>query len=1413
MRERRPIQSSPWEREIERRPVPQKRKDPKEAKDLKEKLEIERKFKSSKARLMHDYQEVLNAKDIYTVSAAPLDNDIFIWHANIKGMPDTAYENAIFHLIIKFPKEYPNNPPEITLTETILHPNVFGNTLCLDILSSEKKEFSGWSSSYSVLSILLQLQAFLFVKPDEYIDFRDLKNSIYSANEHKCSSCEHRPLRPYPPFNKPESLVVDKESLKPLEIVKNSLICFYTRRTFEEEVLGVGVKVRTNRRTGGILSVLPTFDWVCNKAFMRYNVRKSSNNISFTHWLPIYINAKHAEKAFHLAKRSIAFISTGNVEDFQPVQALNLYCAVISSCIVQIMKQNIFASSKAIEFLYQMERMFIEFAIKYPEITEIARYKLQNFIKDPKERHKDSVASLGEFMCLLLVVPDAKWADLVKPLIEESLTRNAFWIVNNYPSLGEEVEKLDFTEEEINSRLSKCYSSSSIGVRFICFQKFLQTKLLRGEHVTSLKDIAQLYDTRYSFPEENTIGTIKKEIGNLFSSIVDYKTYFKYVELGYELTDTQTNAWLIASQKMAKEKGYFDDADVNILSDYEDIKNLNSPSHAQLIKETGELVGEENEVWSKLLKSKIWHYPPSAYHKKMLVEKGYSPKQQYLHLYLQQYIKLLPTHKDFKGFVQTLQLVKNDITELEINLINDNIFTSKSFYLNLLLQNLVNLKTLIIAKPSYFGAVDKYDGSYSEQMKKRTLIAICKGISKSSGKLEKLQILGYNIRITKQFMDTLSSNKCSNLRSLNIDGFTLNHDNLYTLKFSQFLEKLNKNLTELSLSNFTQTIENSIPSFPLTNLQSLTLNNLTITADAFSSLFGHLSTFKSLDTLSLKFFNISSHIEYKTEHNLTPNERNDILLRYENKVRESFSKFISTSKSLTHLYFTKSNVNLVPSFHNTKRKVNQENNVEIEVNEDNFKHLFAGKSNSLKYVNLDGSTLYTEDFIGLLANYPSLQTLSLNQTKIDQYFHVPLPFNLPKGITLILPSLSPHLIDFVQKYISKIFAVAKEIDFKGNSSFFLELNRKNSFNKAISDENCALEILNLRKTFFSSADFRELCSHFEKNKSLVSLDLSKNQITANSCSFISNFLKVHPKLKVLSLFNNKVEVNGCRYLAEALKENPPLENLDIGSNKIKNKGIGFISSALSTNKNLKEISIRYNRVTGPTCLNFTASCIIHPTIEKISVSRNILADTHIMQIIKLIDSPFQQKNPTNEISENISDMEISTPKDDGNQNSKKRKNKSQSIDPKRKVLVSESKKKKLITDLDGYLDVLDVTSQERTAVVPDVPSHITPFFLKSRIEEEKCGVVENIQIFHKTAKPKPVKKFGRRVVSRVVETTGWVAFVKFVEPGSIDRLLHIYHKRIDLFRSKKQNEEHPSQQGTMTLKVDRSKKKVNKNSE
>jgi ubiquitin-conjugating enzyme E2 G1 len=51
------------------------------------------------------------------------DNNIFLWELLIVGPPDTLYEEGLFKATLEFPKDFPNNPPTMTFTSEMWHPN------------------------------------------------------------------------------------------------------------------------------------------------------------------------------------------------------------------------------------------------------------------------------------------------------------------------------------------------------------------------------------------------------------------------------------------------------------------------------------------------------------------------------------------------------------------------------------------------------------------------------------------------------------------------------------------------------------------------------------------------------------------------------------------------------------------------------------------------------------------------------------------------------------------------------------------------------------------------------------------------------------------------------------------------------------------------------------------------------------------------------------------------------------------------------------------------------------------------------------------------------------------------------------------------------------------------------------------
>ena len=69
---------------------------------------------NSAKRLQRDLKELREAEiPLVGVAATPLDDSIFIWHANIRAPSDSVYYGGVFHLHINFPQDYPCSPPGI----------------------------------------------------------------------------------------------------------------------------------------------------------------------------------------------------------------------------------------------------------------------------------------------------------------------------------------------------------------------------------------------------------------------------------------------------------------------------------------------------------------------------------------------------------------------------------------------------------------------------------------------------------------------------------------------------------------------------------------------------------------------------------------------------------------------------------------------------------------------------------------------------------------------------------------------------------------------------------------------------------------------------------------------------------------------------------------------------------------------------------------------------------------------------------------------------------------------------------------------------------------------------------------------------------------------------------------------------
>jgi len=128
-------------------------------------------------RLIADLKEV-KEHPLANVCALPVHDNLFEWHGNLQG------NRSILHFILRFSADYPLHPPRIQICTQLDHPNVESvnehSSICLDLLDNlthsqvcllslcaitnrglNAKPYQGWSSAYSVQSLLMQLSIFL----------------------------------------------------------------------------------------------------------------------------------------------------------------------------------------------------------------------------------------------------------------------------------------------------------------------------------------------------------------------------------------------------------------------------------------------------------------------------------------------------------------------------------------------------------------------------------------------------------------------------------------------------------------------------------------------------------------------------------------------------------------------------------------------------------------------------------------------------------------------------------------------------------------------------------------------------------------------------------------------------------------------------------------------------------------------------------------------------------------------------------------------------------------------------------------------------------------------------------------------------------------------------------------------------
>ncbi|KAL9648630.1 hypothetical protein ABK040_016262 [Willaertia magna] len=326
------------------------------------------------------------------------------------------------------------------------------------------------------------------------------------------------------------------------------LICFYSKDSFEDTPLGIGIDVQA-RPDKSIVGLATPLDLLSYNSFYKLIVRKGVWNAPITYWIPLFINKKHAKE--NLLKESVLKLYLQHSSDFHtvgklteklfdtiyPELAMELMCKLMNTMIVEIMKGITHASIKALHGYCFFHRWLIYLVEKYPKL--LTKLEKQFLVK------------------LSVLGPSGLNWDLVKTsVVQETLIRNVLWIIKKHPFLAQS------KNISMKSRVENSWEASEVSAKLIMFQVFFLRNVVEKHSTMTLEEIGHNYDLSYGCPEPKLENILQQEIFKI-KQVTDFSKYFKYVGIDKQYSTTNEIGMLLEKCVVESRKARFEIAELS----------------------------------------------------------------------------------------------------------------------------------------------------------------------------------------------------------------------------------------------------------------------------------------------------------------------------------------------------------------------------------------------------------------------------------------------------------------------------------------------------------------------------------------------------------------------------------------------------------------------------------------------------------------------------------------------------------------------------------------------------------------------------------------------------------------------------------------------------------------------------------
>ena len=581
-------------------------------------------------RINKDMKEITQFP-IEGIGIAPLDNDAMEYVVNIRLMTGL-YAGYCVQLLLTFSDNYPSKPPKILIypgqaIDGQYHHHIFTDStkdknglrfkkFCFDLLDNDfmstNVERSGWNPSYSISSLLLQVQNFIG-EPDLPKNHLPDKNKIQELmqsmnnyerifeieNGDQLKKIKHTWKNPFPEMyiKKQENAIIDinkkKEDIR-IQQIKENLTCFMLKLNYIDDpeiLLGYPIIQKKGKGKEKIelfpIPELLTYDGYIaqiqkqeEKLDFYFDTKfKSANNQFYNYWMPIYIDEKHYSKNKITILNSLSVIKYGPLgikkHDFQTEQIFEILPIILNKMIIGMFNGQSIISSAFIICYFHYILLFKKLCNEYE--NEYIKYlnNKMNIIHRCKYNIKKKVISdIGNFLVLLLFchkkINNKYLKKMWYSLYEEFLLRQIFWMFYNEGRGDKILNKIILTDEEmvfpnkINElkklSLKSGYLKIKDNEKFIELlnKKELYKKIFEIINKVDDSDVMGLLKKKYS---KNNIKKIKENINqnfNEFFESLDTNKKRKIIDLlidqeefyeFFEISNTYINKYKISPKK------------------------------------------------------------------------------------------------------------------------------------------------------------------------------------------------------------------------------------------------------------------------------------------------------------------------------------------------------------------------------------------------------------------------------------------------------------------------------------------------------------------------------------------------------------------------------------------------------------------------------------------------------------------------------------------------------------------------------------------------------------------------------------------------------------------------------------------------------------------------------------------------